>query len=469
MVLSESQRPSGKGNTVRVLVAGRLSRKATDRDQTGFDSQERESVEWAKRNGHEVVAVVADFKSGRSGLDARTNLRPWVTEPARLAQYDAIVALKVDRLTRGNREETAKLEDWAREHGKQLVITGADVHFPSEGTDGIQWDLMLRMAHQEWLNTSERYTRMHRTLREAGSLNGRAPYGFTITRTVNTDGRPVKTLMPDPVEASVITDMATWYLAGESLEAICGRLNASGRLPRRMHDGRQPVWQAKSVTRLLRNETLAGRRKDGQGLTLLKVQPVLTRDVWERVVRRLDTRATRKGISQSKAPAMLTSVIRCGRCDRNMYRTGTGYYCRVVGCNTFVDIKAADDFIRALMENETYRDVIENVVPGSSHDEEIAEVKRDMAEAVAAEDFGKLAALQAELKRLRSLPATPTHVERKLSDKTIAEMWASFETDTERRTYLVERGAKLTIAYREDGKARKFVFHAPWREIQQQG
>lgn len=61
---------------MRVIVAGRLSRKAADPDQTGFDSQERDSVRWAQSEGHEVVAVVADYKSGRSGPEARPNLRP---------------------------------------------------------------------------------------------------------------------------------------------------------------------------------------------------------------------------------------------------------------------------------------------------------------------------------------------------------------------------------------------------------
>jgi len=80
--------------------------------------------------------VVADFRSGRSDMSARPNLRPWVTDPELVSRYDAIVTLKVDRLTRGNREETAKLEEWAREHKKSLLIASADVRFPSEGRDG---------------------------------------------------------------------------------------------------------------------------------------------------------------------------------------------------------------------------------------------------------------------------------------------------------------------------------------------
>lgn len=40
------------------------------------------------------VAVVADFKSGKSHLWDRLNLRPWVADPELIGESDAIVALK---------------------------------------------------------------------------------------------------------------------------------------------------------------------------------------------------------------------------------------------------------------------------------------------------------------------------------------------------------------------------------------
>ncbi|MGH7485942.1 MAG: recombinase family protein, partial [bacterium] len=368
------------------------------------------------------------------------NLKPWVTEPAKLARYEGIVALKVDRLTRGNREETADLERWARDHGKGLLIASADVHFPSEGMDGAMWDFMLRQAHQEWLNTSERYTRMQRTKREDERLHGRAPYGYRIVKLDELG----KTLVPDPTEAKVIQDAAGWYLDGETLDAICERLNAAQRLPRVMSDGRQPLWCAKTLSGVLRNETLVGRRTDASGRTLLKVPAILDRKTWQAVIDRMDARATRKGVSQAKSPALLTSIIRCGEHQRNMYRTGTGYYCRVKGCRAFITVSKADDFVHETMTADKRRDFVDVVTPGSAHDDEIAEVKRDMAEAVAAEDFDRFAALRTELDRLRSLPATPGKVERRRSGKTIAEMWGALPDDAARRAYLMERSARAT-------------------------
>lgn len=444
---------------MRVLVAGRLSRKVTDRDQTGFDSQERDAVRWAEQNDHDVVSVVADYKTGRSGLDARPNLRPWVTEPAKLARYDAIVALKVDRLTRGNRAETAELEKWAADHGKTLFIVGSDVKFPSEGTDGIAWDLMLRMAHQEWLNTSERYQRMQRTRREDGSLVGRNPYGFRIVKQGD-----VKTLAHNDAEASVIRDAAEWYLSGRTLDSIAETLNESGRLPRAMKDGRQPVWAAKTLSQVLRNEAVIGRRRNGHGYTL-KAEPILTRATWQAVITRMDKRATRKGVSPSKSQAMLTSIIKCGRCDRNMYRTNTGYYCRTRGCSSFVTVEYADSFVRDAMARNTRRDVTETVIPGSDHVNEIDSLKADMTDAIQRSDFGRLPALQAEIERLEAEPATPSRVVRRESDMTVAEMWAALPDDNARRAFLIERKATLTVEYREDdngGKTRRLVFGGPW-------
>jgi hypothetical protein len=89
---------------------------------------------------------VADHKSGKSHLWDRPNLRPWVTDPELLAKYDAIVALNVDSLTRADDEGVDAMKAWARAQGKSLLISSASARFPSEGTEGIIWDTMIRVA-----------------------------------------------------------------------------------------------------------------------------------------------------------------------------------------------------------------------------------------------------------------------------------------------------------------------------------
>jgi len=51
---------------------------------------------------------------------ARPNLKPWVTEPDKLVQYDGIVAYKSDRLSRAEWSDEIQIRLWAQEHGKEL-------------------------------------------------------------------------------------------------------------------------------------------------------------------------------------------------------------------------------------------------------------------------------------------------------------------------------------------------------------
>jgi hypothetical protein len=73
----------------------------------------------------------------------------------------------------------------------------------------------IRRAHQEWLSISERYTRMHRSRRAAGSFTGRPPWGYRIGPGVNAKGLPIKTLIPtEEVRGTPHLLKAAWIIAG---------------------------------------------------------------------------------------------------------------------------------------------------------------------------------------------------------------------------------------------------------------
>jgi site-specific DNA recombinase len=429
---------------MRVIIAARLSRMVDATDlargaQTGIESSDAALIDWAAREGHEIVHIAADFKSGTTDPWDRPNLRPWVTEPSKLASYDAIVAYRLDRLSRGDKRSTSRIEEWAYANGKKL-LTEDGLEFPCEGAAGIRWDVTSRIAHEEWLKISERYTRMTAHLRKGGFHVGRAPFGYMSVRHGDH-----KALAIVPAEADIIRDAAEWYLGGMSLADICEKLNGTERLPRPMKNGHQPLWANSTISKVLHNEVIAGRQTDGSGRTIAKVEPIISREIFAAVNDRMAKRNKRggqSGVSQSKTPAMLTSIIVCTSCDKPMYRTGPNYYCRVKGCQSIIRIDVADNDVHAAMSTDDRRDIVETIVKGSGYDAEIAEVKRDLAEAVESEEFERIPALRTELERLRSLPAAPTRVERTESDQTVAEMWAAMADDGERRAYLMERGAR---------------------------
>jgi len=123
------------------------------------------SREFAERGGHEVVAVVADTKSGTVAPWDRPNLKPWVTDPALMNWYDAILAYKNDRLSRGGWNDEAQICQWAEAHGKLLMIVDGPCWPPRNDGDRWSWEATSIRARKEWEDGWERPMRAQGELR----------------------------------------------------------------------------------------------------------------------------------------------------------------------------------------------------------------------------------------------------------------------------------------------------------------
>jgi len=72
-------------------------------------------------HGHTVVALTQDTdESGSIAPQDRDDLGPWLTDRAKLAQWDILCVAKLDRLTRSVRHFD-DLRIWADEHGKTIA------------------------------------------------------------------------------------------------------------------------------------------------------------------------------------------------------------------------------------------------------------------------------------------------------------------------------------------------------------
>ncbi|HEY3953513.1 MAG TPA: recombinase family protein [Streptosporangiaceae bacterium] len=402
-----------------------MSQKTRDHEQTGIESSDLEAQRWAEANGHEVIAVVADFKTGRSGLESRPNLRPWVTDPEKLVMYDGLLALNVDRLTRGNREETAELERWAREHNKALMITGMDAKFPSEGTEGIFWDLMLRQAHQEWLNTSERYRRMHRYLRDQGRLVGRPPWGYDV---VDAEGGH-KTIEPNELGRKYIPEIFERCVSGESLRSLARWLNDECVPP-----PNAAMWNSTSLNKIIRSPTYTGTRREQDpqtkkfGRVILRCE-ALVDPVTFRMADKAIKNRPKRGPLNNEGKALLAGILFCAGCGGPMYRNhkpGSGrrslYYCvgvypaRTSKCKFTVRCEELDATVDDYIAQLNLPILRQTVVPGRDYQDEIDEIEQKIVD-LSLEDMDDDAAdaqlheLRAERRRLRALEPEPDHVE----------------------------------------------------------
>lgn len=420
---------------MRVLIVARLSRKADG--QTGIETQDHLTRQWTERNGHTVREVVADSRSGTTQPWDRPNLRPWVTDPARIGQYDAIAAYRLDRLSRGDDESTTRIEDWAREHGK-LLLTEDGLIYPCEGNDGIRWDVTKRIAHQEWLNASERYTRMQRHLRANGYLVGRPPFGYVIVPSGDH-----KRLAIDPVTGPWVREAFARIIVGESLASVASTA-PGGRM-----------WE-RTLGAMIRNPVYRGRRTDG-----VSVPPIVTAAVWRQANASLDSRKGGKR-GPAKEPALLTGVLRCGKCHGPMYRinarAGLHYRCagrgpQRKGCGVMVPLAKADETATGDVLAYGHLDYYESrTVPGSGHEDEVSEVVRDIRDLDPLADNydSRLTTLRTELSRLRSLPSEPARTDLIPTGQTIAQRWERLDT-AGRRKFLLDHGAEWTA---KDGEVQ---------------
>src|SRR6516225_9924946 len=106
---------------MRFIVAARQSRKPRPGEDVEFpiEAQDRRARDWGESQGGEYVGTAADYKTGVVAPWDRKNTREWVNESGdKIREYDAIVATKTDRISRGKDEDFSTIEAWAARNKK---------------------------------------------------------------------------------------------------------------------------------------------------------------------------------------------------------------------------------------------------------------------------------------------------------------------------------------------------------------
>ncbi len=448
---------------MRLLVLTRLSQDRAG--QTGLESQTDEVLRWAEAERHIVVHVAADKKSGTTAPWDRPNAKAWLSDPKKIALYDAVVAFKFDRLSRGDKRSTNAIEAWAHANGKKLLTVDGLV-FPSEGADGIRWDVTARLAHQEWLNTSERYRRMQNHLRNAersdggkGFLVGRRPFGYRI---VKMDGH--KFLEPDPYEAAYVREMAVKYLSGVPVAHICDWLESEGVKP--PASGR---WRPAGVKSIITNPSMTGKRLNAAGKVILEFEPILDEDTYRQVAAKWE--ANREHPRPGRRPSrssLLTDVAYCDQCgevmkmrwyEKKLASGSTGVYhqYRCTGdirarseCKNSFRVADLDGMFEAsflgLLGPLELTEL--GVVPGNGRDADIEYIENQLREIdyKNPDDRARIPGLTAELDRLVNLTPEPDVISERPTGETVARKWAALGTTEARNRWLQEGQVRCYVS-----------------------
>lgn len=433
---------------MRLLHAARLSRMRYD--SIGIEKQDEQAATYAAAYGHEIVAVASDTDvSGSTDPMKRPKLGPYLTDPVLRSGYDGIVASALDRFGR-NARHLVELRDWAVGNGKTLIVISPALQWPPQDANDFAtrmvWGILGDLAEYELQAITKRNRETKKWLADNGYLEGKPPFGF---RVVDLDNH--KTLEPDPDLAPVIREMVERYLAGATLTDLAVRLDEIGVKP-----PSSQRWAQNSLRRLMGNTALMGRRKDATGRTILKFEPILDEVTFRRLQAALAARARQRGGTADES--LLSGIIHCAKCQRPMshhkvYNKRVSgervyhHYYRCHGtarepsaCRNMVRTEQADANVSSwVIEVIGSLELIQRViVPGHGHEEEITDVEAELR----ALDFddpdyeAKSAALRAERRRLKELPAIPAEVKEVPSGLTVREFWESLESTEVRREWL---------------------------------
>lgn len=225
---------------VKVIAYTRVSTDTQAEKGLGLDMQRRAIREWAKANGHKVIAWYgsAEGVSGTNGLDTRPELAE-AFQALHEGKADALAVYRLDRLAR----KLALQETWIGQLervGKQVI----SVTEPYAGDDEMRTLIRQILGAVSEYERTVIYKRLQGGRAEKAAQGGYAygspPYGWESKD---------KALAPVEAEQDVLRAMHALRADGVSYGAIASDLNARGVIARK--GGR---WHAQTVSRAVQRE-----------------------------------------------------------------------------------------------------------------------------------------------------------------------------------------------------------------------
>ena len=304
------------------MIYARVSSKEQEKEGFSIPAQLKLLKEYAAANGFAVTQEYVDVETAKQ--TGRAAFGEMVAYLKAHLSVRVMLVEKTDRLYRN-------LKDW-------VTVDELDVemHFPKEGvvlsresrsSEKFMHGIKVLMAKNYIDNLSEEARKGMQEKAEQGIWPTVAPLGYR--NSVGADGK--KIIEPDPESALIISRLFEWYATGKlSLKEAAQKAKAAG-LVYRKSGASVPV---STVHATLRNRLYSGEFEWNGRVYQGKHQPLVTRDLWERVQGVLDGRHTKKH-RRVKHDFAFSGLIACGHCgcsivgeikkQRYVYYHCTGY------------------------------------------------------------------------------------------------------------------------------------------------
>ena len=218
-----------------------------------------------------------------------------------------VLVEKTDRLYRNFRDVVTLDEADLEIH---FVKQNSILTKESRSSEKFMHGLNVLMAKNYIDNLSEEVKKGVRTKAAQGLWPSYAPMGYL--NTVRPDGKRI--VVPDPVLRPIVTQLFEWFAQGEySLKALAKKAYQEG-FRFRKSEGKVPVT---TLHKILRKRIYTGDFDYGGRTYEGSHEPLVKREVWDRVQEILDGRRAKKHRKVTH-DFVYSGMVRCGHCGCSM-------------------------------------------------------------------------------------------------------------------------------------------------------
>jgi site-specific DNA recombinase len=320
--MAKTSKPISTDPVRKAVLYARVSSKEQEKEGFSIPAQLKLLKDYAAAQGFAVAKEYVDMETAKQ--TGRTALGEMIAHLKAQPSIRVLLVEKTDRLYRN-------LKDWVTVDDLEV-----EIHFVKEGvvlsrgsrsSEKFMHGIKVLMAKNYIDNLSEEARKGMQEKAEQGIWPTVAPLGYR--NVAGADGK--KIIQPDPESAPIISRLFEWYATGTlSLKAAAQKAKAAGLVYRKSGT---PV-PVSTVHATLRNRLYKGEFEWNGRFYLCKHQPLVTRDLWERVQGVLDGRHAKKH-RRVKHDFAFSGLIACGHCgcsivgeikkQRYVYYHCTGY------------------------------------------------------------------------------------------------------------------------------------------------
>ena len=423
----------------QAVAYARVSSKEQEKEGFSIPAQLKVLKEYAAANGFAVVQEYVDVETAK-----QTGRAAFGDMVAYLKAYPAVRVVLVEKTDRLYRN----LKDW-------VTVDELDVemHFPKEGvvlshksrsSEKFMHGIKVLMAKNYIDNLSEETQKGMQEKAEQGIWPTVAPLGYR--NVADADGK--KIIEPDPGSAPIIARLFEWYATGKlSLKEVAEKARSVGLVYRKSG---APV-PISTVHATLRNRLYMGEFEWKGHVYLGNHQPLVTRELWERVQDVLDGRRTKKS-RRVKHDFAFSGLIACGHCgcsmvgeikkQRYLYYHCTGYKGR-----------CGEPYVREEVIERKFADLLGRL----TFDEEVLEWVREALDASHADEKREqeeaIKRLRAEYDRLQNRIHSMyvDKLDGKIDGAFFERMSAEWRAEQDRCLREIERHQGADQCYLEEG------------------